>query len=218
MEEIKELLETMYSVFDDLGEKTNLNEKLEDAGVKASAILKVDIVHFLAYLAAADGVISWGEARYIGELLGVNMTPDKLNEIIVDNNIYSEEFEEEPPMTLQMMVKVDNALYENSAHIEIEAGQAVLQTYLAVGKGLVESNGTSVDRMDPDLKSDFETYLGMMQHYIDENTEKHHTDIICDYGKKKKSDGVKAPKKNAKDDAVDFPVNRRAVKAPRKRA
>ena len=218
MEEIKELLETMYSVLDDLGEKTNLNEKLEDAGVKASAILKVDIVHFLAYLAAADGAISWGESRYIGNLVGTNMTPEKLNDIIVGNNLYSEEFEEEPPMTLQMMVTVDNALYESSAHTDLEAGQAVLMTFLAAGKGLVESNGTSIHNMDPDLKNDFENYLGMMQEYIDENTKKHHTDIICDYGKRKKADGVRAPKKNSESNMASFSMNRGSVKAPKKRA
>lgn len=216
MEDIREVLETMYNILDDIGEKSNLNEKLADAGVKASAILKVDIVHFLAYLAASDGVISWNEARYIGNLIGASMTPDKLNELIVENDLYSEEFEETVPMTLQMMVKVDNAVYESSAHVDIEAGEAVLTTYLLVGRGLVESNGVTVDTMDPDMKSDFENYLGMMKHYIDENTEKHHTDIICDYGKKKKTDGVKAPRKN--DEPVEFVANKGSVKAPRKRA
>lgn len=209
MDELKELLQTMYSFFDNVGEQSNISERLEESGLKASAFFTVDILHFLAYLAASDGVISWNETKYICDLLDLNMTPETLNELIIENDLYSEEFEEAIPTTLDMMVKVDNAIYNASSHAEFEAGQAVLTTYMILGKGLVESNGVTVETMDSGMRANLESYLGMMQNYIEENTDKHHTDIICDYDKKRKTDGIPAPKKNTNGNG--------SVKAPKKK-
>ena len=71
--------------------------------------------------------------------------------------------------------------------------------------------------MDENEEADLQTYLGMMQKYIEDNTERHHTDLITGYTKNTDYDrndedddsGVKAPKKNQK--------NNGAVKAPSKK-
>jgi hypothetical protein len=211
----KETLKKMYQVCDLVEEKVDLKEKLDlDDEIEFSAILKVDLISFLAYLAASDGVISWRESRYIGELFDVNMTPDKLNRFIMEKDIYSTEFESRPPVTLQILVAFDNAIY-NSPVADLfgeELGETLFSLYLILAKGLVESNGRTTDHMDNNEANDLQIYLGMVRKFIDDNTEKHHTDIITGYEKHQSSmenGGIRAPVKNKKQGG--------AVKAPRKK-
>ena len=213
---LKTAVQQMYQICDQMEEKTNFRENMglhEDATV--TNILKMNLICFMAYLAASDGVVSWKECRFIGEIMDVRMTPAKLNEIIQDNNIYSTEFEEDPPMILRIFVAMDNTLYENGIDNSTELGDALFELYRFVTVGLIEANGRSSETMEEGEREDAQTYLGMMRNYIDDNTEKHHTDIILDYGKnhkrKKKDDdsGVKAPEKNQKAAG--------SVKAPKKK-
>lgn len=212
----KETLEKMYQVCNMMADSTGIREKLDlDDEIQFSDILKMDMLCYMAYLAAADGVISWKESRYIGELFDVNMTPEKLNKFIMDKNIYSTEFENNPPLMLQIMVAFDNAIYNSpvASDFEEELGDGLMKLYILMTKGLVEANDRTTDEMDPNEENDAQTYLGMIQNYIDENTEKHHTDIIIDYSKKTATNGrtgVKAPEKNM--------CGAKPVKAPRKRA
>ncbi len=84
-------------------------------------------------------------------------------------------------------------------------------------KGLIEANGRSLDDPDENEKEDLQTYMEMMQKYIDDNTERHHMDLItgyskhmdCDHGDEDSVSGMKAPKKNQK--------NMGPVKAPSKK-
>ena len=211
----KETLRKMYHLCElvantgGIKEKLNLGEEIE-----FDAILKMDLICFLAYLAASDGVISWKESRYIGELFGLHMTPDKLNNLILEKNIYSIEFEQRAPMMLQIFVAFDNAIYNSpvAGDFQEELGDGLLKLYLLLAKGLVESNDRTTDTMDENEEKDLKLYMGMLQKYIDENTEKHHIDIIIDYEKKQnsKEDGsISAPKKNQKVGG--------AVKAPKKK-
>lgn len=214
---LKSAMEQMYQLCDQMEEKTNFRENMglhNEATI--SNVLKMNVICYLAYLAASDGVVSWKESRFIGEIMDVHMTPAKLNEIIQDNNIYSTEFEEQVPMILQIFVAMDNALYENGIDNSTELGDAIFELYRFLTVGLVESNGRTAETMDESEREDAQTYMGMMRAYIDDHTEKHHTDIILDYGKnhrhKKKGEdgGVQAPKKSQK--AVG------SVKAPKKKA
>ena len=87
-----------------------------------------------------------------------------------------------------------------------------MKLYLILAKGLIDSNDHATEDMDENEEKDLKLYLGMLQNYIDENTERHRTDIITGYEKKqnsRKSGGVTATKKNQKSSG--------SVKAPRKK-
>lgn len=204
----KELLDAACELCDRLGEMANLNENIGlDKEIKMSSILKMDLFSFLAYLAASDNVISWKESRYIGDLLGLSMSPETLNNLIIERNIYSTEFEEKPPLTLQLFVAMDNAIYDsNASSIDDELGRYLLKLYMAVGIGLVESNGESVEDEHFAEKEDFEIYMNMLRRYAEENTKRHHTDIIFNHSKT----GKQKEKK-------DTEINNGAVKAPKKK-
>ena len=200
--EVKRVLDNVYELCESVAEKGNLYETLEIEGEFAFCnVLKMDLICFLAYLAASDGVISWKESKYIGSLFDVNITPKKLNELIVERNIYSIKYETEPPKMLQLFVACDNAIYSSGVELEEEFGKSLINLYMILGQGLVESNGRSVhDEYFPE-RDDFEIYMKMMQSYVDENTESHHADIYVTYTKtgnkdvEKKDGSVKAPRK-----------------------
>lgn len=215
----KELLQSMYMICDKVAEVGNAREKLElDEEIRFSDILKLDLLCYLAYLAASDGVISWNESRFISKLLDINLTPNRLSSIIEEKNIYSTEFEHRPPIMMQIFVAFDNAIYDSDASAIIgdelgELGDALFKIYICVTKELVESNGRTTDDMDPEENKNVQAFLGMLQNYIEENTEKHHSDVIVNFTKNdchKSENGVKAPEKNR--------GQSQSVKAPRKRA
>ena len=211
----KDLLKKMYSVCSTVADTTGLRERMDlKDSLSIEEVLKMELINFLAYLAASDGVISWNESRYIGDLFDVNITPYKLNEFITEKDIYSTEFEQQPPVILQIFVAFDNAIFRSpvAGEFKEELGTDLLKLYALLAKGLIESNNRSLDTMDENEEKDVNLYLGMLQKYIDENTEKHHTDVITGYGKKQNSEmhgGVTAPKKNHKFSG--------SVKAPRKK-
>lgn len=126
--ELKEALRHMYEICDEVAERTNFHEQTglrRDASL--SDVLKMNLLFYLSYLAASDGVVSWKESRFIGELIDINLTPAKLQEIIDDNNLYSTEFESDPPMILQIFVALDNAMYQHGKETNIEMGKAVFE-------------------------------------------------------------------------------------------
>ncbi|MCF0133427.1 MAG: hypothetical protein HUJ72_06135 [Blautia sp.] len=205
---LKESLDKMCEVCDLVAERSGLKDQLEfgDDSV-CSVAFKLNAFSFLAYLAAADGVLSWNECAFMGELFDLNITPDKLRDFIAEKEIYSTEFEETTPMMLQFLVAVDNAVYNSDLPIEQELGETMVNLYLAMGVGLIESNDRSVDSMVDSERKDFETYIGMMKKYVSANTDKHHTDLILDFTK----NGARREKDSEKE------LNKGAVRAPKKK-
>ncbi len=213
----KSTLERVYELCDLVESTGGIKERLgiSEDGFFVRA-LKLHLVYFLSYLAASDGVISWSESQYISGLFDMFLTPDRLNEIIIENDLYSTRFENEVPILLQIFVAIDNAIYgmPQASFIDEELGSVLFKLYAILAKGLIEANGRTVDDLDENEEEDLQAYLGMLQKYIDENTEKHHVDLITGYSKHMEDDnekkgGVRAPKKDEK--------RKGAVKAPKKK-
>ena len=217
--EMKNSLERMYQLCDVVLALGGGKESLDLDGHDLKDILKLEMLCFLAYLAASDGVISWSESRFISELLDVHMTPDKLNELIQEKNLYSTEFEERVPIMMQIFVAFDNAVYNSPEANDVvgddgELSDVLFKLYTIVAKGLIEANGRTTDAMDENEENDLQTYLGTLRNYIDENVERHQVDVVTGYGKNTRksedeTDGVTAPRKNTQTSC--------SVKAPRKK-
>lgn len=217
--EIKNSLERMYQLCDVVLSLGGGKDSLDLDGHELKDVLKLEVLCFLGYLAASDGVISWSESRYISNLLDVYMTPDKLNELIQDKNLYSTEFEERVPAIMQIFVAFDNAVYNSPEANDVigddgELSDVLFKMYMIVAKGLIEANGRTTDSMDENEENDLQTYLGTLRNYIDENVERHQVDVVTGYGKNTKkeddaTDGVTAPRKNTQASC--------SVKAPRKK-
>lgn len=214
MDELKKTFEHMKELCRFIFKAGHLQENLNlDKDKSLEKLLEVEIVSFLAFIAASDGVISWKESQFISEILCQSVTPDKLNQFIIDKDIYSEEFEQTVPACMQIFVAFDNAVYESNGSLDTCASDMLYIMYLILSKAMLEYDGKVVDSLDEVEQEDLINYLAMLRIYMDDNLQARHTDVITGYTKTPKpvddleEDGVRAPKKNAV----------REVKAPKKK-
>ena len=214
---IRQTVELMQNVCDQIAEKGNAYRQLDlKEGTTFGEILKIELLSYLAYLSASDGVISWNDCRFINEVLDIFVKPDQLNKLIEEKNIYSTEFEQKTPIMLQLLVYVDNEIYQKQMMENVtddgELGEMLFQLYSALTVGLVDSNGRGKGTLDPNEERDAKIYLGMMKKYIEMNTARHHVDVVTNYtktsAKRESKSGVKAPEKDMRD--------HKSVKAPKK--
>lgn len=63
-------------------------------------IFKWNCLVILMYLSAADGKIAWQESAFIRDYMEYNLTTDEIHQFIVEEQIYSTEFEEKVPLSM----------------------------------------------------------------------------------------------------------------------
>lgn len=95
--------------------------------------LRQDLRDFVLYLAASDDVISVKEMRFLEMFLGYRYTPTEAKDFIIDNNIYSEEFERKLPISLELLAKADNYKYHRR-HADPKMAPEGFQLFLIVGR------------------------------------------------------------------------------------
>ena len=214
--EAKETMQGMYDLCD-LIENLVDKERLKASNVeKISDVLKLCLLSYLAYLAASDGVISWKESEFIGEMLNYNITPAKLKEFIENNNIYSTSFECTVPIIMEIFVTFDNIVYKSGIFdyndgVARESGKALFLLYILLTRKMLALNGRNEDTMLPEEAENVNTYLGMLNNYIENSYERNHTDLIVNFTKNDDtatSDGVRAPRKNTGNESVRAPKKR----------
>lgn len=161
IDDVRELVNRMCDTVDLIAEKF---DQLPDGTGDA---VRMEIAMFMMYLSASDGIIQWDEAKAIGEICGLgSLTPSKLGGFIRDNKIYTTEFENKVPLSLTIMVKVDNVLSENEDFdTDASASAALISTYKTVGQALILSDGDA----DENEINDYNIYIGMMEKYREEN-------------------------------------------------
>ena len=181
--EIKMLVNSMVNAVRTLGEIAGLDA---DAGEGA----KNELAMFMMYLSASDGEIKWDEASWISELCDLNITPQTLGDFIREQNIYSVEFENKVPTTLQLVVEVDNKLIEMGMKDEVPDGAAlIIDTYRNVGTSMMESDGD----IDDNEENDFKIYIDVMESFVSQNSVRRKQSTS---GFTKNAGGVVAPTKS----------------------
>ena len=161
-------------------------------GVKEGAgnAAKFEIATFMMYLSASDGEIQWSEASMISDLCDLNLTPQTLGAFIREHNIYSTEFESKVPVTLQIMVTMDNKLIElNLADDVPEAAGIMLNTYKLAAEMLMNADGD----IDSSEQADCQIYLNMLENYVNNNAVRRKSSVS---GFMKNSGAVNVPTKS----------------------
>lgn len=165
-QELKETLGLFYSMVDALDSKAKVMEKL-NLKMKWSEAIKIELLQFLMYLAASDGQITMDESTFIFEYLDIDFSPIRINDYIRENDIYSVEFEEEPPASLKIMVQVDNSFQEQEITLGQTASEALIEIYRRIGKAFIQCDGTE----DEQEKEDLKIFLRMMRDFAISNLD-----------------------------------------------
>lgn len=179
----------------------SINNVLKIPNVTDSELRKViqfELIFFVAYLSASDGIISHKETQFIEDYLELTITPQELNELIQEQNIYSVEFEKKLPTTFETFVLFDNTIIDLGVEVDDYSSELMLRVYELVGKEFVSCD----EDTSSSEESDFNIYMGMLRSYVRKNLKKKDTDVILNYTKQgagviapAKSGDVVAPKK-----------------------
>ena len=82
---------------------------------------------------------------------------------IDENNLYSEAFERQVPVSLKILVAADNVLHEEGG--EVSGSLELIESYRALGIGLINAD----EKVDPNEERDMDIYLKMMTDYRNAN-------------------------------------------------
>lgn len=121
MYKLKDMLKKAGATFNALGPLVGVEHEVDKA-------VYMEIGFFLMYLASSDGEISWDEARFISEIIGLELTPRKIAEIIKEKNIYSTEFESTPPVNFSIVVGLEKQ-YGEQFYPEVVPTEIMLSVY-----------------------------------------------------------------------------------------
>lgn len=101
---LKQLLEQLYQIIDTV-EKSGLKPNLFQIPLKDA--FKVELHSYFLYLSAIDGQVSSAETEFMNYLFDENNTSQVYANFINENDIYSTDFEEKLPVTLQILTDID---------------------------------------------------------------------------------------------------------------
>ena len=127
------------------------------------------------YLSASDGGIEWKEAEFIRDYLNLDwiQSTNDIHEFITECHIYSTEFESTVPLSMQLFVKADNAVYDNGDESLVH--EVLFQIYESLGKEFLSCDDDVTNSEIEDLT----IYLNMLQKYIQNNVKsKQDCDVI----------------------------------------
>lgn len=162
--DLKNLITQMYVLADKmdegpLGLAQNTNLILRDC-------IRTELLCYLMYLSAADGTIAWQEARFIRDYLEYDLTIEDINQLIVQNQIYSTQFEEKVPFSMQVFVKADNTIYEVGCETGIFSNVSVSELFYSLFEQLGEELLACDGNVSDDEIYDLTKYLDMLKNYI----------------------------------------------------
>lgn len=161
---LKEMVDKMYEVGDNcdkgplgLAQKTNLTLR---------ECIKAELITYLMYLSAADGTIAWQEARFIRDYMEYDFTIEEINQLIVKKQIYSTKFEEKVPLSIQVLVKSDNMIYDAGLDVgvfnDLSLSGSLYLVFEELGNEFIACDGEVSDNEIRDLTK----YLNMLKNYI----------------------------------------------------
>ena len=168
----KDSLDRLYELCDSIDE-TPFGVKHEHSDLTLRNLLFVDTMSFILYLSAADGHVSWHEARYLSDLFECDMSTSAMEELIEKHNLYSVSFENKVPNTLPYFVKTDIGMIRAGKNLEKPTALLLIEFFESLGKHFLncDSNVTTSER------NDLDTYLTMMANYAQTEVKKAQSSI-----------------------------------------
>ena len=161
--ELKGFINELYELADSLDEGPFGLAQNTDSDTTLKKCIQVELCSYLMYLSAADGKIAWQEASFIRDYLDYDLTVDDIHQIIIENEIYSTEFEEKVPLSMKVLVNVDNALYKANGYNDQLGSELLLTLFEGLGKEFLVCNA---DVSENEIR-DLSIYLTMLRNYID---------------------------------------------------
>ena len=136
-----ELFSKVASLCDTI-EEAGLWKKPLDITISLRDVLKTDIGSFILYLSASDGHLSNEEVQAFRIITGFGGDDtDSLRQAIKKNNIYSMEFESEPPLILKLLSQAEREAMWRGVDLDSSVLRPVAFLFKLVGRIIVSIDG-----------------------------------------------------------------------------
>ena len=158
-----------------------LAESIEEYGrtekLSFRDIVRFEMMKYVLYLSAADGVVKQSEVDLINNYLDWNLTLSEWKDFINRHNVYSEDFANTIPRSLKAFVEADNNYYRQDVEIDSRGlGGLFIATYEGLGRELINID----EDIDDQEEEDFDTYISNLKDYVDEYAFRNNPDLLED--------------------------------------
>ena len=123
---------------------------------KPSEVVKTDLIGFLLYMTASDGVIHDSEVEFLNLLYDLEITPEDCKRCIVEGNIYSEEYERKLPKACAIAISIDHLFGDFMPQSMLEP---LIELYKVLGETIAKSDGNFCSAE----KRDCTIYINMLK-------------------------------------------------------
>lgn len=188
--EVKGVLDGFCEILDSLSNQVELDAP-SPSGNGNMTLLELfyeDMRDYLLYLSCADGFITNEEATFLEDYLEYYMTPEQMKTIIVQEEIFSVEFEESEQMILKILVDMQNQCGRLGKNFDLFS--PLREIYKMLGGRFLECDAP----MNSDETIAIAKYLDMVNQYAADNLDDF-DDIEEERLAKRQNSGVRAPKK-----------------------
>ncbi len=154
----------LMNTVDAVSEVLNSFLKLMNLYTEGVDVLKADLVHFIMYVAFADGEIDHIAEREIRRYSDISDSVSEIEDYILMHNIDSAEFGNDVPASIMTVVTADNLL-KTAGSMDRCSADIVLKVFEAVGVELFEDDRN----VSPNKLNNYNQYIKTLTDYICEN-------------------------------------------------
>lgn len=131
-------------------------------------IMKVDMLNFILYLAAADNTLAPEEVDFVRDYLDLDASPSDLSKFIVDHNLHTDDYLKDTPLSLNIFVRVDNEMYRANPDSP-DLCSLYVRTFEILGKYFINID----NNVEKSETSSLNAALHKMLIYIDVNSSRY---------------------------------------------
>jgi hypothetical protein len=166
VQKAREYYDIIANICETIDEK-DLCEKPKGCTITLKDILQSDVAQFIMYLTASDGHISFEEVQAYKAITGYGGdTIDSIKDYIKENNIYSMDFESEPPLIMKILSKAERNAIMYGAKFEESILNIVVSLFEMIGQIIISIDGG----ITYNEKRDYNIILSTIRGYAQEHS------------------------------------------------
>lgn len=124
-------------------------------------LIDIELQRYWLYLMASDGLIDDSEVALFNAVFDLDFTADGCKKIIIECDIYSEEFEERYPFSLCAAAYAEEWVWQNRGK-RIDLTNPLINCYDAFGSSILEIDGD----IDSSEIADHESYINTLRNFV----------------------------------------------------
>lgn len=165
-EDLKKRLSQMYRLCDQLEETALRPGGIEAPHGSLRNTLWYDLIYLLFRLSQADGQIKASEAAFISMYMHWKFKPRRIQEIVMENEIYTKNFVLRVPASVRLFVAAENLIREKAPEKTTDYSLRLLRLIEAIGQEFLLIDFEKDWQEERDLNAYLETSNRYIEKYL----------------------------------------------------